>query len=127
MYQRAIYTNIMDLTNKRKAYIESLISQLPMPDLVLLPELALPSYMPNQKIWEYADDSSKETSKWAMELAKTYDSYIGVGYVDFDNGDYYNRYLIADGNQVYGIVTKSEGEAAVFKRGWFDNIITTPF
>ena len=113
--------------SKRKAYIESLISQIPLPDLVLLPELALPSYMPNQKIWEYADDSSKNTSKWAMELAKKYGSYIGVGYVDYDNGDYYNRYLIADGNQVYGIVTKSEGEAAVFKRGWFDNIITTPF
>lgn len=37
---------------KRKEYIESLISQLPMPDLVLLPEFALPSYMPNHKVWE---------------------------------------------------------------------------
>lgn len=113
--------------SKRKAYIESLISKLPMPDLILLPELALPSYMPNHKIWEYADKSSRDTSKWAMELARKYSSYIGVGYVDYDNGDYYNRYLIADENKVYGIVTKSEGEAAVFKRGWFDNIINTPF
>lgn len=112
---------------KRKEYIESLISQLPMPDLVLLPELALPSYMPNHKVWEYADDSSKKTSNWAMGLAKKYSCYVGVGYVDYDRGDYYNRYLIADENQVYGTVTKSEGEAAVFKRGWFDNIIKTPF
>ncbi len=104
-----------------------LISQLPMPELVLLPELALPSYMPNQKIWEYADTASKKTSQWAMELAKKYTCYLGVGYVDYDNGDYFNRYLLAGENQIYGIVTKSEGEAAVFKRGWFDNIIKTPF
>lgn len=113
--------------SERKRYIESLISQLPLPDLVLLPELALPSYIPNHKIWEYADDSSKKTSNWAMGLAKKYSCYVGVGYVDYDRGDYYNRYLIADENQVYGTVTKSEGEAAVFKRGRFDNIIKTPF
>lgn len=113
--------------SERKQYIESLISQLPLPDLVLLPELALPSYIPNHKIWEYADDSSKKTSMWAMELAKKFRCYIGLGYADYDNGAYYNRYLIADENQVYGVVTKSEGEAAVFKRGWFDNIIKTPF
>ena len=50
-----------------------------------------------------------------------------VGYLDYEKGDYFNRYMIADGKQVYGIVTKSEGEAAVFKRGWFDSIIKTPF
>ncbi len=111
----------------RKAYIESLISQLPMSDLVLLPELALPSYMPNNKIWEYADDCSKDTSAWAMNVAAKYHTYIGVGYLDFENKDYFNRYMIADEKQVYGVITKSEGESAVFKRGWFDNVITTPF
>ena len=113
--------------SKRKAYIESLISQLPMPELVLLPELALPGYIPNHKIWEYADDSGKRTSRWAMELAEKYNCFIGVGYADYENGDYYNRYMIADGKQIYGTVTKSEGEAAVFKRGWFDHLIKTPF
>ena len=98
-----------------------------MPDLILLPELAIPSYMPNHKIWQYADESSKETSKWAIEIAKKYNTYIGVGYVDYEDGNYYNRYLIADKNQVYGFVNKSEAEAAVFKRGKFDNIINTPF
>jgi len=47
---------------ERMQYIESLISKLPSPDLVLLPELAISSYIPNQKIWEYADHSSKNTS-----------------------------------------------------------------
>ncbi len=112
---------------ERKQYIESLISALPSPDLVLLPELALCSYMASQAIWKYADDSGKDTSSWAMNMAAKYSTYIGIGYIDYENGDYFNRYMIADKNQVYGIVTKSEGESAVFKRGWFDNIITTPF
>lgn len=112
---------------KRKKYIELLISKLPFPDLVLLPELAMCSYMPNQKIWEYADQSSRDTSVWAIEMAKKFNTFIGVGYVDYEDGNYYNRYLIADKLQVYGVVTKSEGEAAVFKRGRFNNIIKTPF
>ncbi len=112
---------------ERKEYIESLISKLPFPDLVLLPELALCSYIPNQKIWEYADYSSVKTSSWAIKIAEKFNTFIGVGYVDYEEGNYYNRYLIADQKQVYGIVTKSEGEAAVFKRGKFNNIIKTPF
>lgn len=124
---------ILELNNdikgidKRMIYIESLISKLPNPDLVLLPELAIPSYMPNYKIWEYADESSEMTIRWSMEMARKYNCLIGVGYIDYENGNYYNRYLIADENQVYGIITKSEAEAAVFKRGWFDNVIKTPF
>ena len=113
--------------DERKDYIESLISGLPSPDLILLPELALCSYMPNRKVWKYADDCSKVSSAWAMEMAAKYGACIGVGYADYENGDYYNRYLIAGGDRIYGTVTKSEAEAAVFKRGWFDNIIATPF
>ncbi len=113
--------------DERKAYIESLISRLPSPDLVLLPELALCSYIPNRKVWKFADDCGRDSSAWAMEMSAKYNTFLGVGYADYENGDFYNRYLIADGKRVYGIVTKSEGEAAVFKRGWFDSIIKTPF
>lgn len=112
---------------ERKKYIESLISKLPSPDLVLLPELALSSYIPNQKIWDYADQSSKDTSVWEIKLAEKLNTYIGFGYVDYEDGHYYNRYLLAGKKQVYGIVTKSEGEAAVFKRGEYNNLIKTPF
>ena len=87
---------------ERKQYIESLIMKLPSPDLVLLPELAICSYMPNKKIWKYADNCSKDTSVWAMDLAEKFNTFIGVGYIDYEEGDYYNRYLIADKKQVYG-------------------------
>ncbi len=112
---------------ERKQYIESLISALPSPDLVLLPELALCSYMPSQAVWRYADNRSEDTSAWATRIAEKYHTSIGVGYLDYENGDYFNRYMVADKEQVYGIVTKSEGESAVFKRGWFDNTIAMPF
>lgn len=112
--------------DQRKEYIESLIAKLPAPDFVVLPELSLCSYMASQEIWQYADDCGIDTSAWAIKIAKKYHTFIGVGYLDKEDGDYYNRYLIADGSKVFGVVTKSEGEAAVFKRGFFDHIISTP-
>lgn len=112
---------------QRDQYVEELISRLPEPDLVVLPELSRCSYMASQEMWKYADDQGKETSDWAIRMAQTYHTYIGVGYLDKENGDYFNRYLIAGPDGICGTVSKSEGESAVFKQGDFDNIIYTPF
>ena len=60
-------------------------------------------------------------------MAAKYRTMIATGYIDKENKDYYNCYLIADKNGVYGSVTKSEGESAIFKRGNFSSIIPTPF
>lgn len=113
-------------TEQRKEYIESLIAKLAAPDLVVLPELSLCSYMACQDIWQYADNCGADTAAWAMKMAEKYHTFIGAGYLDKENGDYYNRYLIADANNIFGVVTKSEGEAAVFKRGLFNSVIHTP-
>ncbi len=112
---------------ERKAYMEGLIARLPAPDLVVLPELSLCSYMASQKIWQYADEGGREASAWAVDMAGKYHTCIGAGYLDREDGDYYNRYLIASPEGVCGTVTKSEGEAAVFKRGEFVSTIMTPF
>lgn len=112
--------------SKRKQYIEALIAKTTAPDLIVLPELALCSYMGSTEIWQYADEDSTDTSKWAIAMAEKYHTYIAVGYLEKNNSDYYNSYLIADGNKVYGIVRKSEGEAFIFKRGDFSHIISTP-
>lgn len=114
-------------TDKRKIYIETLIAKLPAPQIVVLPELALCSYMASPKIWQYADDCGRDTAQWAVSMAKKYRTYIGVGYLDKEHGDYYNRYMIAGAEGVCGTVSKSEGESAAFKRGDFPCIITTPF
>ena len=113
--------------DKRKKYIEELISKLNNPDFVVLPELALCSYMASQEIWQNADDCGKITAKWAIEMAREYSTYIGVGYLDKEKNDYYNRYMIAGPNGVCGYISKSEGESAVFKRGDFESVIMTPF
>ena len=112
---------------QRDRYIEALIRRLPQPDLVVLPELSRCSYMASQEMWKYADDRGRETSAWAVRMAGTCHTYIGAGYLDRENGDYFNRYLIAGPEGVCGTVTKSEGESAVFKRGSFGSVIPTPF
>ena len=58
--------------NQRKQYIESLIAKLQRPDLIVLPELSLCSYMGSDAIWKYADDNSQMTSDWAMKIAEKY-------------------------------------------------------
>ncbi len=80
---------------RRKEYIETLIKQLPAPDLVVLPELALCSYMASREIWQYADDCGVKTSAWSVAMAKKYHTYIGTGYLDKEAGNYFNRYMIA--------------------------------
>ena len=112
---------------QRKEYMEAIIKELPYPDLVVLPELALCSYMASQRIWKYADDRGTDAKEWAVLIAQKYNTCIGLGYLDQEDGDYYNRYLIAGQDGIYGTVTKSEGESAVFKRGSFGSLIDTPF
>ena len=97
-------------TDKRKEYIEQLIGRLEKPELIVLPELALCSYMASQEIWKYADDQGADTAEWAMKMARKYDTYIGVGYLDKEGGDYYNRYMIAGKDGICGGDSKSEGE-----------------
>ena len=46
---------------QRDQYVEELISELPEPDLIVLPELSRCSYMASQEMWKYADDQGKET------------------------------------------------------------------
>ena len=111
----------------RRAYIEGLIEALPAPELVVLPELALCGYMASREIWRYADEGGREAAAWAVDMARKYRTCLGVGYLDREDGDYYNRYLIASPEGVCGAVTKSEGEAAVFKRGKFGSTVPTPF
>lgn len=72
--------------------------------------------MANQKIWQYADDYEKDTSSWAVTMAGKYHTYIGIGYLDKENGDYYERYMIVGPDSFYGTVTKSEGDCFLSMR-----------
>lgn len=122
IYSLELDNDIKGISN-RKQYIEALIAETTALDFIVLPELALCSYIGNTDIWQYADNDSVDTSKWAIETAVKYHTYIAVGYLERRNGDYYNSYLIADKNEVCGIVRKSEGESFIFKRGDFPHMI----
>lgn len=111
----------------REEYIESLIAKLDKPDIIVLPELSQPGYIGNTELWQYADQDGKRTSDWAVRMAQKYGTAICAGYLEAQDGDFFNAYLIADGTRVYGKVYKSEGESFLVKRGDFPNIIATPF
>jgi predicted amidohydrolase len=113
--------------DQRKAYIESLVATLERPDLIVLPELSLCSYMGNTTVWECADLNCQMTSQWAMGIAKKFNTCVAVGFVEKNAGDFFNSYLVADKHKVHGVVRKSEGESYVFKRGNFTSMISTPF
>lgn len=99
---------------QRKAYIEALIKQLPKPDLVVLPELALCSYMASQNIWQYADDCGANTSAWSVAMAKKYRTYIGTGYLDKENGDYFNRYILRQIKSRYRLGTRRQTQTCTY-------------
>lgn len=79
--------------DQRKSYIESLIVKLQRPDLIVLPELSLCSYMGSEAIWKYADEKSQITSEWAMEIAQKYNTYIAVGFLEKSKGDFHNFFV----------------------------------
>ena len=54
---------------KRDAYIEGLIRQLPKPELVVLPELSRCSYMASQAMWKYADNPRSQPFDQHLLLA----------------------------------------------------------
>lgn len=113
--------------DQREEYIEGLISRLPSPELVVLPEMSLCGCMASQDAWAYADDRGRDTSAWAIEVARRYDTHLGVGYVDRDGDDYYNRYLVAGPEGVCGIVSKSGKGSSAFKGGTPGGTVDTPF
>ncbi len=68
--------------------------------MIVLPELALCSYMGNAVIWQYADKNSVDTGKWAMDMAGKYNAYIATGYPERYGDEYYNL-LFSVSNAVF--------------------------
>lgn len=117
--------NVIGISNRLK-YIEDQIQKIEKTDFVILTELSTPGYIPNEKIWQYAEKNGELTKKWATEMAKKYNIYIGAGFIEKSKNDMYNSYLIANSSGVLGVVRKSEPESNIFKRGNFGHIVKTP-
>ena len=120
-----VNNNIVGVQNRLKQ-IEEQIKSIGETDFVILTELSTSSYIPNQKIWQYAESNGELTKEWATNMARKYNIYIGAGFVEKAENDIYNSYLIANPDGVLGTVRKSEPESNIFKRGNFGHIIESP-
>lgn len=120
-----VNNNIIGISN-RLQYIEEQIQKIGKTDFVVLTELSSSGYIPNKKIWKYAEVDGEITKKWAVEMARKYNIYIGAGFVEKSGNDIYNSYLLANSSSVLGIIRKSEPESNIFKRGNFGHIVETP-
>lgn len=117
--------NITGILNRLR-YIEELIQKAGETDFVVLPELSTSRYIPNKEIWQYAERNGEITKRWAIEMARKYDIYIGAGFVERYQDDIYNSYLLANSKGILGVVRKNEPESNIFKRGRFGHMIKTP-
>lgn len=120
-----VNNNIIGVSNRLK-YIEEQIEKVGETDFVVLTELSTSGYIPNKKIWQYAETDGEITKQWATEMARKYNIYIGAGFVEKSGNDIYNSYLLADSSGVLGVIRKSEPESNIFKRGHFGHIVETP-
>lgn len=120
-----VNNNIIGISN-RLEHIEEQIQKAGETDFVVLTELSTSGYIPNKKIWQYAETDGEITKKWATEMARKYNIYIGAGFVERAENDIYNSYLLANSRGVLGVIRKSEPEANIFKRGNFGHIVETP-
>ncbi len=94
--------------------------------LVALPELSTCGYIPNTDIWSFGEPREGITSKWAREIAKKYQIYVGAGFLECDGFDFYNSYLIANPQgEIDGVIRKKDVEAYCFKSFLDNNIIET--
>lgn len=119
-----VNNNIIGVSNRLK-YIEEQIEKVGETDFVVLTELSTSGYIPNKKIWQYAETDGEIAKQWATEMARKYNIYIGAGFVEKSRNDIYNSYLLANSSGVLGVIRKSEPESNVFKRGHFGHIVET--
>lgn len=94
--------------------------------MCLLPELSSCGYIPNQTIWKYAEPMQGKTANWICQLSKKLKIYIGAGFIELYNNDFYNSYIISNPNgEISGIIRKEDAESYCFKRERGDVYIDT--
>lgn len=94
--------------------------------LAVLPELSCCGYIPNQDIWQFAEDREGPSVRWAADLAEKLGMHIGAGFLEFDGANYYNSYFIANPRGgIDGIVRKTNVESYCFRSFSGENVIST--
>lgn len=87
--------------------------------LVVLPEFMPEGYRLTSELWDLAETLDGETASWLKKMAKQFELYIGTSFLEYDNGEYYNTFALAEpSGEIAGWVRKrspSIWEAYFFK------------
>lgn len=120
------YDNHEKGKEKMEEYIEKAANE--GADIIAFPELSLCGYIPNKTIWNHAQSLYDEDVKWIRMLAKKYHIYIGAGFIELKNNDFYNTYFIMNPKgELDGVIRKENGEADTFKHKEGSLYIDTSF
>lgn len=94
--------------------------------LAVLPELSTCGYIPNDRLWRFAEPLDGPTAAWACKIAQHFRLHVGAGFLETDGHDFFNAYLVAtpDGT-VAGRVRKMKVEPHVFVPSDAGSIIDT--
>ncbi len=84
--------------------------------LVALPELAACGYSMSDAIWDWGETAIGPTVQWLKETASRLGIYLGTGFLEVEELDFYNSYAIATPEgAIAGIVRKTMAETACFR------------
>jgi N-carbamoylputrescine amidase len=89
--------------------------------LILLPELTPGGYLLTEEIWNTAETMQGHSVAWLKATAKRLDIYLGMSFLEADESDFYNSFVLAkpDG-EIAGRVRKNppaSAEAYFFRAG----------
>lgn len=97
--------------------------------LILLPELTPGGYLLNHEIWNSAETGNGKSVHWLKAAAKRFGVYLGMSYLEAEESDFYNSFVLAkpDG-EIAGRVRKNppaSAEAYLFRAGDDPHFIDT--
>lgn len=95
--------------------------------VIVLPECAVPGYVMDRRMWNWAEPVDGPTVEWLAGLSKRLGVYLGIGLAEADGDDFYNAYVLAgpDG-KVVGRVRKRRTEFNIFRAGDSPAAVDTP-
>lgn len=109
------------LSNLSRA--ETLVSQAATQGarLILLPELTPGGYLLTEEIWNTAETMQGKSVTWLKSTAKRLDAYLGMSFLEVEESDFYNSFVLAKPNgEIAGRVRKNppaSAEAYFFRAG----------
>lgn len=97
--------------------------------IILLPELTPGGYILTPEIWNTAETKNGKSVHWLKATAKRFGVYLGMSYLEAEESDFYNSFVLAkpDG-QIAGCVRKNppaSAEAYFFRAGNDPHFIET--